>query len=105
MLTGVDRTPTVVTTIFVTPKLISKCNLWIRPPSLIIRLPWVDTRVLDFVMILFHIYQQVCRHPAIFACSPEVRAAGECHEAMGKTSTVRKTNFSLLFMLIAMSLG
>jgi len=58
----------------------SKCNLWIRPPSLIIRLSWVDTRVLDFFMILFY-NQQVCRHPVIFACSLDVRAAGKCHEA------------------------
>ena len=59
----------------------SKCNLWIRPPSLIIRLSRVDTRVLDFLMILFHICQQVCRHPVMFACSLDVRAAGKCPEA------------------------
>jgi hypothetical protein len=33
----------------------SKYDLWIRPPALIVRLSWVDTRVVDFSMILFYL--------------------------------------------------
>ena len=48
---------------------------------LIIRLSWVDTRVVDFLMTPFYVCQQVCRHPVIFACNLKVLAAGKCPEA------------------------